>query len=132
VHHSLVKGNKFHDNGRYGICTGHKDTDVLFEGNHIFNNGSDGIHLRGEREANAPHRNTFVGNIIENNGVDGGGYGFSVNSPAKDLVLRQNTIRNTGQGTQKAAIYIYKNGSEPKLENNRIEKHELGPMVIEE
>jgi hypothetical protein len=132
VHHSLVKGNKFHDNGRYGICTGHKDTDVLFESNHIYNNGSDGIHLRGEREANAPHRNTFLNNIIENNGVDGGGYGFSVNSPAKDLVLRQNIIRDTDQGTQKAAIYIYKNGSEPKLENNRIEKHELGPVVIEE
>jgi hypothetical protein len=131
VHHSLVKGNKFHHNGRYGICTGHKDSDVLFESNHIFNNGSDGVHLRGEREANAPHRNTFVGNIIENNGIDGSGYGFSVNSPARDLVLRENTIRDTGKGTQKAAIYIYKNGLEPKLLNNRIEKHELGPVVVE-
>jgi hypothetical protein len=132
VHHSLVKKNKFHHNGRYGICTGHKDTDVLFEANHIYNNGSDGVHLRGEREANAPHRNTFAGNIIENNGLDGGGYGFSVNSPAKDLLLRQNMIRDTAEGTQKAAIYIYKNGSEPRLENNRIEKHELGNVVFEE
>jgi len=36
VHHSLVKGNKFHHNGRFGICTGHKDSDVLFDGNHIY------------------------------------------------------------------------------------------------
>jgi hypothetical protein len=131
VHHSLVKGNKFHHNGRYGICTGHKDTDVLFEGNHIYNNGSDGVHLRGEREANAPHRNTFTANIIENNGRDGTGYGFSVNSPARDLVLRENTIRDTDEGTQKAAIFIHKNGTDPELVNNRIEKHEQGQVVHE-
>jgi len=131
VHHSLVKGNKFHHNGRYGICTGHKDTDVLFEGNHIYSNGSDGVHLRGEREANAPHRNTFARNIIENNGMDGGGYGFSINSPAQDLVLKDNTIRDTEKGTQKAALYIYENGSDPKLDNNRIETHTLGQVVYE-
>ncbi len=131
VYNSLVKGNKFHDNGRYGICTGHKDTDVLFESNHIYDNGSDGINLRGEREVNAPHRNTFAGNIIENNGVNGGGYGISINSPAQDLVLKENTIRDTEKGTQKAAIYIYENGSEPKLENNRIDQHALGVVVYE-
>ncbi|MBS0000387.1 MAG: right-handed parallel beta-helix repeat-containing protein [Cyclobacteriaceae bacterium] len=131
VHHSVVKGNKFHHNGRYGICTGHKDSDVLFEGNHVYNNGSDGIHLRGEREPNAPHRNTFTGNIIENNGMGGSGYGFSVNSPAKDLILKDNTIRDTENGTQKAAVFIYENGSEPRMENNRIEKHAHGPVVYE-
>jgi len=131
VYNSLVKGNQFHDNGRYGICTGHKDTDVLFESNHIYHNGSDGVNLRGEREANAPHRNTFANNIIENNGLNGSGYGFSINSPAQDLVLRDNIIRDTEKGTQKAAIYIYENGSEPELENNRIEKHKLGMVVHE-
>ena len=131
VHHSLVKGNKFHHNGRYGICTGHKDTDVLFEDNHIYNNGSDGVHLRGEREANAPHRNTFKANTIENNGRGGEGYGFSVNSPARDLVLRENIIRDTDEGTQKAAIFIYENGTDPELVNNRIEKHEQGQVVHE-
>lgn len=131
VYNSLVKGNKFHDNGRYGICTGHKDTDVLFESNHIYHNGSDGINLRGERETNAPHRNTFVGNIIENNGLTGGGYGFSINSPAQDLILRDNTIRDTEKGTQKVAVFIYENGSEPKMENNRIEKGGMGAVVYE-
>jgi len=131
VYQSNVTGNKFHHNGRYGICTGHKDTDVIFENNHIFNNESDGVNLRGERESNAPHRNTFIRNIIENNGTDGGGYGFSINSPAADLVLKENVFKNSLK-TQKAAIYIYKAGSKPELENNRFDKHELGEVVFEE
>jgi hypothetical protein len=82
--------------------------------------------LRGERESNAPHRNTFVNNIIENNV----GYGFSVNSKAIDLVLKGNIFKNSSK-TQRAAIYIYENGSTPKLEDNQFEKHELGEMVFE-
>jgi hypothetical protein len=126
VYESRVSNNKFHHNGRFGICTGHKDTDVIFSDNQIFNNKSDGINLRGEREPNAPHRNTFVKNVIENNT----GYGFSVNSMANDLILKENIFKNSAK-TQKAAIYIYKGGSTPKLENNQFEKHELGEMVFE-
>ncbi|MCF6333046.1 MAG: right-handed parallel beta-helix repeat-containing protein [Draconibacterium sp.] len=130
VYQSRVVGNKFHNNGRFGICTGHKDTDVIFEANHIFENKSDGINLRGERESNAPHRNTFVKNIIENNGTGGDGYGFSINSRARDLLLKENIFKNSAK-TQKAAIYIYPNGSTPKLENNQFDKYELGEMVFE-
>jgi len=131
VYNSKVMNNKMHNNGRFGICTGHKDTDVLFQGNHVYENGSDGIHLRGERESNAPHRNTFDGNIIENNGTDGGGYGFSVNSPANDLMLKNNKFGNSGK-TQKAAIYIYRGGSTPELIDNTFDEHPKGEMVIEE
>ena len=130
VYQSRVSNNKMHHNGRFGICTGHKDTDVIFSENQIFNNKSDGVNLRGETEPNAPHRNTFVKNTIEDNGSDGGGYGFSVNSQAKDLLLKDNIFKNSAK-TQKAAIYIYKGGSTPKLENNQFEKHELGEMVSE-
>ena len=130
VYESSVIGNSFHHNGRYGICTGHKDTDVLFESNHVFENGSDGINLRGEREANAPHRNIFIRNIIENNGTIGGGFGFSINSPAKELVLTENQFGNSLK-TQKAAIYIYEAGLEPELINNRFDPHELGNIVFE-
>ncbi len=130
VYQSQVLNNKFYENGRFGICTGHKDTDVIFSENHIYNNQSDGVNLRGERESNAPHRNTFVNNIIENNGTNGNGYGFSINSPAKDLVLKENFFKNSAQ-TQKAAIYIYSNGLKPELINNRFDKHELGEMVME-
>lgn len=130
VYESRVKGNLFHHNGRYGLCTGHKDTDVLFENNHFFENGSDGVHLRGEREANAPHRNTFINNTIENNGTNGGGYGFSINSPAKDLKLIENSFLNSMK-TQKAAIYVHEAGLKPALENNSFDEHEQGNLLFE-
>jgi len=131
VYQSKVTNNQFHNNGRFGICTGHKDTDVTFRGNHVFNNGSDGINLRGEREANAPHRNTFVNNTIENNGTKGSGYGFSVNSKAHELLLKDNVFKSTGAKTQKAAIYIYTNGLPPKLENNTTNGQPLDKVVFE-
>jgi hypothetical protein len=131
VYEGTVTNNRFHHNGRFGICTGHKDTDVVFTGNHIYENGSDGVNFRGERESNAPHRNTFTGNIIENNGTKNGGYGFSINSPARDLVLRENIFRSNGSKSQKAAIYIYANGLKPQLVNNKMEGHPEGEVVTE-
>jgi len=130
VYQSSVIGNRIHHNGRYGLCTGHKDTDVLFENNHIYENGSDGVNLRGESEANAPHRNSFIRNIIENNGTDGGGYGFSINSPSKELILTENIFKNSLK-TQKAAIYVQEAGLKPELINNQFEPHELGNLVFE-
>jgi nitrous oxidase accessory protein NosD len=128
VHHSLVRGNEFYNNGRFGICTGHKDTDVLFEENHIYNNADDGVNLRGEREDNAPHRNTFRNNIIENNGTGQTGYGFSVNSKASDLVLEDNIIRSNRKG----ALFIYANGTAPaKMENNQISGHKINNIEFE-
>ena len=131
VHHSIVRSNKFHNNGRYGICTGHKDTDVLFEGNHIYNNGSDGINLRGERADNAPHRNIFSGNIIENNGLNGSGYGMSFNSPAEDIVVKENIIRDTGQGTQVSGLFFYKSALPALIEKNKMEGHSRGDILYE-
>lgn len=130
VFQSQVTGNQFHHNGRFGICTGHKDTDVTFSENHIYSNKNDGVHLRGERASNAPHRNSFIKNIIENNGTEGGGYGFSVNSPAEDLKLEENVFKNSMK-TQKAAIYIYESGLKPVLEKNHFDPHELGEIIFE-
>ena len=130
VYQSKVSGNKIHHNGRYGLCTGHKDSDVIFENNHIYENKSDGVNLRGERESNAPHRNTFTRNTIENNGTEGGGYGFSINSPAKDLKLIENIFKNSLK-TQKAAIYVQKAGLKPVLINNQFDTHELGEVLFE-
>ena len=131
VHHSLVKSNQFHDNGRFGICNGHKDTDILFTENKIYQNGSDGVNFRGERASNAPHRNTFLKNIIEDNGVKEGGYGLSFNSPAEDVLLKENTIRDTGKGTQKAAVMVYKNGLPVNMVGNIITGHPEGDILSE-
>ena len=131
VHHSKVIGNRFYNNGRFGICTGHKDSDVLFEKNHIYNNGSDGINLRGERAINAPHRNIFKDNIIENNGKKNGGYGMSFNSPAEEVKVFGNTIRDTGSGTQKAGLFFYENALPVTLEGNEMGGHKLGDVAYE-
>ena len=129
VHHSVVKNNQFHHNGRHGICTGHKDSDVVFEDNHIFENGSDGVNLREENSRNSPHRNTFINNLVENNGQNGEGYGFAVHSSPEDLVIRDNIIRDTGKGTQKAGVFLQENVPEVTLEGNKISGHPDGEVV---
>ena len=129
AHHSVVKGNQFHHNGRFGICTGHKDSDVVFDDNHIFENGSDGVNLRYENSRNSPHRNTFVNNIIENNGQKEEAYGIAVYSTPQDLVIKNNTIRDTGKGTQKAGIYLQKDVPTVEIEGNKMNGHPEGNLV---
>jgi hypothetical protein len=129
VRNGIVRNNKFYNNGRNGICTGHKDTDMLYAGNHIYENGSDGIHLRGELDQNAPHRSIFKNNIIENNGMKEKGYGLSVNCKAEDVVLEDNIIRNTGTGNQVAAVFLSANSLPVEMKNNKISGHPEGEVV---
>ena len=132
VQHSLVKDNHFHHNGRFGICTGHKDSDVLFEGNHIHHNGSDGVHFRGERESNGAHRNTFRKNIIEDNGIgDDEGCGFYINGETHDILIEDNTIRDTGKGTQKIGVFVKREAKNVDVKNNQMSGHIKGNVVRE-
>ncbi len=131
VHHSVVKGNQFHDNGRYGICTGHKDSDVVFEDNHVYQNGSDGINLRAENDRNSPHRNSFINNLIENNGQREKGYGIAIHSFPQDVVIQGNTIRDTGKGTQLAGIFIGKDVPPVRILDNNMSGHPDGKVVKE-
>jgi hypothetical protein len=130
VHHSLVKNNQFHHNGRHGICTGHKDSDVVFEDNQIFENGNDGVNLREENPRNSPHRNTFINNLVENNGQNGEGYGFAVYSSPEDLIIKNNIIRDTGKGTQKAGIFLLETVSKVKMESNKMSGHPEGELIV--
>ncbi|NCU03982.1 MAG: hypothetical protein GXC73_08345 [Chitinophagaceae bacterium] len=131
VHHSIVKGNHFFRNSDNGISTGHKDTDVLFENNFIYENGADGVYFREEISSNSPHRNTFLGNTIENNGLSKGGYGLFIVGNAKEIVLKNNIIRDTKKGTQKAAVFVGKTLPLIKLENNNMSGHPAGNIVYE-
>jgi hypothetical protein len=125
VHHSVVRNNEFHNNSDNGISTGHKDSDVLFEGNHIYENLGDGVYLREEDHKNSPHRNTFINNIVENNGS----YGFFISGNASDILLKDNVIRSTAKGKQKGAIFIANNAIPIKEENNKMNGHEGGNIV---
>ncbi|MDH4089208.1 MAG: right-handed parallel beta-helix repeat-containing protein [Cyclobacteriaceae bacterium] len=131
VQHSVVSGNELHHNQEIGISTGHKDSDVLFEKNHIYENGGDGVYFRYEDQKNSPHRNTFSNNTVENNGTVKGGYGFSFYGNATDVVLKDNIIRDTKNGSQKAAIFISKSSPVVKTENNRMSGHTLGNVIQE-
>ena len=129
VQHSIVKDNAFNNNSDYGISTGHKDSDVTFNNNHIYENGSDGVYFRNEDLKNSPHRNSFINNVVENNGVANGGYGFYFNGNSQDVLLENNIIRDTKNGTQKAAIFINKNTPPPIEKNNKMSGHKLGNII---
>jgi hypothetical protein len=120
VRNGIVRNNSFHNNGINGISTGHKDVDMLYAGNQIFENGSDGIQLRGELSLNAPHRNIFRNNRIENNGVKEKGYGISVNCNAEGVVIEDNIFSNSGNGKQDAALLLTKNSLPVEFKNNTI------------
>jgi hypothetical protein len=127
VHHSTVRGNLFHNNTANGISTGHKDSDVLFEKNHIYENGQDGVYMREEDDKNSPHRNTFIKNIVENNG----GNGFFISGKSSNILIKDNIIRSTIKGKQKAAIFIAKDSLPVKEENNQMSGNENGNIVYE-
>jgi hypothetical protein len=131
VTRGFVRNNRFNHNGKFGICTGHKDTDMRFEKNEISDNGCDGVQFRLEDLSNAPHRNIFINNLVENNGWRNGGYGFSFNSPAEGIVLESNSIGNSKGSNQKAAVCIDENGLSPMLKNNKFYKHASGDIVKE-
>ncbi|MFN8239400.1 MAG: right-handed parallel beta-helix repeat-containing protein [Bacteroidales bacterium] len=131
VRDGFVRNNKFRNNGVNGICTGHKDTNMIFEGNEISGNGEDGIHLRGETDLNAPHGSVFSGNTFTDNGLANGGYGISVNSKAKNVIIKDNTFVNTARGRQKAAIYLMKNSLDPLVSGNTLTGMPDGEIVRE-
>ncbi|HXL58222.1 MAG TPA: right-handed parallel beta-helix repeat-containing protein [Chitinophagaceae bacterium] len=127
VHHSVVRGNQFHNNSENGISTGHKDSDVLFDNNHVYENMQDGVHVREEDDKNSPHRNTFINNVVENNG----GYGFFISGKPSNMLIKENVIRSTIKGKQKAAIFIANDSLLVKEENNKMSGYENGNIVYE-
>jgi Right handed beta helix region len=131
VRNGIVRNNSFHNNGINGICTGHKDVDMLYAGNQIYENGADGIQLRGELSLNAPHRNIFRNNRIENNGAKEKGYGISVNCAAEGVVIEDNIFSNSDKGKQTAALLLTKNSLPVEFKNNTISGQPEREMIKE-
>jgi hypothetical protein len=95
VRHGLFEKNLLEGNGRYGISIGHKDTDNLLRQNVVRDNTEDGIYFRNESLGMAGHRNRIEENVIENNGRARDVAGIRVRGETRDLVLRDNVIRDT-------------------------------------
>ena len=124
VKYGLFEKNVFEDNGRYGISIGHKDTDNLLQDNQVRANLQDGVFFRNETAGMAAHRNRLDNNLIENNGGKGDATGIRVRGETKDLVFRNNIIRDTravGARKQTTGIQIEEQAGEVTLEGNQIE-----------
>ena len=128
VKQGVFEENLLEGNGRYGISIGHKDTDNLLLRNHIRGNHEDGICFRNESEGMAGHRNRLEHNLIENNGVDQEAAGIRVRGTTRDLIFRENTIRDTrpaGERRQTIGIKLEENVGTVALEENTIEASEV-------
>lgn len=124
VRHGLFEKNLLENNGRYGISIGHKDTDNLLEDNEVRSNREDGVFFRNETEGMAAHRNRLERNTIENNGQAGQAAGIRVRGQTRDLVFRDNIIRDTRPADarkQLVGIRIEADAGEVALEGNQID-----------
>jgi polygalacturonase len=124
VKHGLFEKNILENNGRYGISIGHKDTDNLLRENEVRANHQDGIFFRNESEGMAGHRNRLEHNVIENNGAKDSAAGIRVRGETKDLVFRNNIIRDTRAPEarkQTVGIRIEEPAGQVVLEDNTIE-----------
>ncbi len=120
VQNGIFRNNTIYANGDNGISIGHKDTDNLFENNHVYENAYQGVLFRNENEQNAGHRNTFINNTIENNGMKEEASGFYIGGETHDIVITNNIIRSTGSGKQTTAILVGKNSSNVTAAENKI------------
>jgi parallel beta-helix repeat protein len=124
VRHGLFEKNILENNGRYGISIGHKDTDNLLQENEVRGNHEDGVFFRNETLGMAGHRNRLERNVIENNGERGPAAGIRVRGETRDLVFRENIIRDTRPPEarkQSVGIRIEEGAGEVKLEGNQIQ-----------
>jgi parallel beta-helix repeat protein len=124
VRHGLFEKNVLEDNGRYGISIGHKDSDNLLRENEVRSNQQEGVFFRNETVGMAGHRNRLENNLIENNGAKGNGAGIRVRGETKDLVFKNNIVRDTraaGAQKQTVGIRIEEDAGEILLDGNAIE-----------
>ncbi len=120
VQNGVFRNNTIYANGDNGISIGHKDTDNFFENNHVYENANQGVLFRNETEENSGHRNTFVNNTIENNGMKGEAAGFRIGGVTHDITIKNNLIRSTGKGNQTTAIIVGKKSSAINIADNKI------------
>jgi hypothetical protein len=120
VQNGIFRNNVIYSNGDNGISIGHKDTDNLFENNHVYENAFHGVLFRNENAQNAGHRNTFIQNTVENNGMKEESCGFYIGGETQDIIITNNIIRSTGKGKQSTAIFVGKNSSKITIAENKI------------
>jgi hypothetical protein len=123
VKYGVFEDNILEDNGRFGISIGHKDTDNLLRKNQVRGNQQAGIHFRNESEGMAGHRNRIEDNLIENNGTTKPAPAIQVRGETRDLVFKNNIIRDTrptDQQRQLVGIQLDEKVGSVTIEGNQI------------
>jgi hypothetical protein len=123
VQHGRFSHNRFTGYGSSGISIGHQDTDNVFLGNQISDNGLHGIYARKEKPMNGAHRNRFEENVIENNGRREESAGIFIEGVTRDWRILNNDIRNTADTGQTVAVRCAPGTEGIVLEGNRITGH---------
>jgi parallel beta-helix repeat protein len=124
VRHGIFEKNLLENNGRYGISIGHKDTDNVLQDNEVRGNREEGVMFRDETVGMAGHRNRLERNVIENNGAQGTMAGIRVRGETRDLIFRDNIIRDTRSGDarkQTVGIRIEDGVGHVTLDGNQID-----------
>jgi hypothetical protein len=129
VKKGTLKDNTLYSNERDGLSVNKKDTDNNIVGNHIYDNGRNGVWFSDYGVDDNSHRIVFTDNVIEDNGTKVQGYGVSINSNMRDITLRHNTIRDNGKKTQKSAVVIGKGALNIQVDDNKMSGHPQGDIV---
>jgi len=121
VKHGLAERNTIHDNRKYGVSIGHRDTNNLICDNEIARSGSAGVLFRPERGKDfAPHRNRLQRNRIVDSGPDDG-VGIDVQGQTEQITIADNEIRETRQPMRRVGVRIGAETKDVTLVENQIE-----------
>lgn len=129
VKNSIFRNSIFCNNNDSGVSIGHKDTDNIFEKNHIHHNRKAGITVRAESEGNNADHNVYRYNTVEDNGNEVDGCGFMFETAVEGNVIEENIIRDTGEGRQKTGISYNGDLAWLNSRDNKMSGHLNGDIV---
>lgn len=121
VRYGLAEDNEIRDNRRFGISTGHHDTDNVMRGNTIVGSGQVGILFRAARDNPdfAAHRNTVERNRIINSGGDEG-VAIDIQGHTRGTRIVGNTLLEKRTSAKRIGIRIGKHAGSVELADNAI------------
>ncbi|MBD3293728.1 MAG: hypothetical protein GF393_12450 [Armatimonadia bacterium] len=136
VRKSLLRGCTIEDTETHGISIGHRDTDNIIRGNTVRRSGEHGIYFRKHPEPKRdPHRNVFESNVIEDSGTKGDCVAIEMLGTARDVVLRDNTVRDTrrkAKSRNRIGLRIAEGVERLTLDGNTFEKMEQDVVDLRE
>lgn len=129
VRHGVFADNTIERNRSHGISVGHKDTENLFEGNRVSENGGHGLLFRDEPEHLAAHRCVVRRNVLEDNGrMIGDGCGIRVEGTTIGLAVERNRIVCNPGGRQRVGIWLGAETDRINLVDNQFDGHAGGDV----